>query len=353
MSEVIRLAVSERQGDPWAMIGYIIQFEPFLHALDKVVTGVTLGLARPTMTPNPAAHTERGPGFADDYANITTKVQDVQAVDQLSKRYEEQSGALLSRNSKSKVIFLGDWKHLRRRPQLPVNYLKEVEGGKAFGFIVKGTVKETVYATWEDRVRKMRGKFIQWRNRDLPTLHQRCQVVNIYLASTIWYTAQVLPLPPQFTKQINTEIGKFLFRGRITMGRLTLAELSRPEKDGGLGLVNIQNKADSLFLRQTCRMINRRKSGYRHISYWLGHLMGRKITMHDGPRTSVQPPYLYSHMEKLLEKGLEDKTELELLSMQAKGIYTRIFLNCQAPGWRGGTQAGIHQWSGAGSPVQC
>ena len=48
--------------------------------------------------------------------------------------------------------------------------------------------------------------------------------------------------------------------------------------------------------------------------------------MHDGPRTSVQPPYLYSHMEKLLEKGLEDKTELELLSMPAKGIYTRIFL---------------------------
>ena len=130
-----------------------------------------------------------------------------------------------------------------------------------FGFIVKGTVKETVNATWEDRVRKMRGKFIQWRNRDLPTLHQRCQVVNIYLATTIWYTAQVLPLPPRFTKQINTEISRFIFRGRITMGRLTLEELSWPEK-GGLGIVHIQKKADSLFLRQTYRMLNQRKSGY-------------------------------------------------------------------------------------------
>ena len=155
MSEVIRLTVSERQGDPWAMIGYILQFEPFLLALDKVVTGVTLGMALPPMSPNPAAHTARGPGFADDYANITIQEQDVLAVDQLSKRYEEQSGALLSRNSKSKVIFLGDWKHPRRKPHLPVNYLKEVENGKVFGFIVKGTVKEIANAPWEVRVRKM------------------------------------------------------------------------------------------------------------------------------------------------------------------------------------------------------
>ena len=169
-------------------------------------------------------------------ANITIQEQDLLAVDQLSQRYEEQSGALLSRNSKSKVLFLGDWKNQRRRPELPVNYLKEVENGKVFGFIVKGTVKETVYATWEDRVRKMRGKFIQWRKRDLPTLHQRSQVVNIYLATTIWYTAQVLPLPARYTKQINTEISRFLFRGRITMGLWRNYLGQRRMEDWGLSI---------------------------------------------------------------------------------------------------------------------
>ena len=95
------------------------------------------------------------------------------------------------------MIFLGDWKNQRRKPELPVKYFKEVDNGKVFGFMVKGTVKETVYATWEDRVRKMRGKFIQWRNRDLPTLHQRCQVVNIYLATNRWYTG-CIPTQPRF-----------------------------------------------------------------------------------------------------------------------------------------------------------
>ena len=106
LSDPISIKVSERQGDPWAMIGYIIQFEPFLRALERVVTGVTLGLPRVTMTPNPGSHTEKGPAFADDYGVITTNEKDLLQIDQLTKRYEEQSGALLSRNNKSKVMYL-------------------------------------------------------------------------------------------------------------------------------------------------------------------------------------------------------------------------------------------------------
>ncbi len=108
------------------------------------------------------------------------------------------------------------------------------------------------------------------------------------------------------------------------MGRLTLSELSHLVKEGGLGLVQIKNKADALFLKQTCRMLRRRKSGYQHMSYWISYGMGGKLTFHDGPRTFVQPPYLFRHMEELLEKGMEDRAELELLSMTAKEMYVKI-----------------------------
>ena len=94
------------------------------------------------------------------------------------------------------------------------------------------------------------------------------------------------------------------------MGWLTLAELSHPEKEGGLGLKHIQSKADSLFLRQTCRMMNWKKSGYCHISYWLGNAMEGRLNLHDGPRMFSEPPYLYTHMEKLLKKGLEDRISI-------------------------------------------
>ena len=43
--------------------------------------------------------------LGDQNNGPTIQEQDVLAVDQLSKRYEEQSGALLSRNSKSKEVF--------------------------------------------------------------------------------------------------------------------------------------------------------------------------------------------------------------------------------------------------------
>ena len=49
--------------------------------------------------------------------------------------------------------------------------------------------------------------------------------------------------------------------------------------------------------------------------------MDRKLTLHDGPRTCNQPPYLFTHMEKLLVKGMEDRTEL--LNMTAKVLYTK------------------------------
>ena len=55
--------------------------------------------------------------------------------------------------------------------------------------------------------------------------------------------------------------------------------------------------------------------------------MERKLTMHDGPRTFSLPPYLYIHMDKLLKKGMEDRTERELLSMTAKRMYTRACFN--------------------------
>ena len=331
LSDLIRIKVSERQGDPWAMTGYILQFEPFLRALEKAVTGVTLGLPRVNMMPNPTSHTEKGPAFADDYGIITTNEQDLLTVDQVSRRYEEQSGALLSRNKKSKVIFLGAWRDQARRPPLPITYLREVEETKVFGFWISHSVKQTIRRTWEERIRMMRGKFMQWRTRELPTLHQRSQVVNTYLVSTIWYTAQVIPLPPSFRKQINTEVSRFLFRGRLTMGRLTLAELCHPVKAGGLGMVDTQRKADTLLLRQTCRMVGRKEAGYRHLSYWLSSRLGDRISLDEGPRSLSRPPKLQQHILELVTEAREKLSEQDLLAQTARMLYQKAVEDLPAP----------------------
>ena len=178
----------------------------------------------------------------------------------------------------------------------------------------------------------MRGVLISWKDRDLPTLEQRVQVVNVYMASTIWYTAQVLPLPASFCKQIDQELGRFIFRGRITMGRLKLEQLCHPVTKGGLGLFNTERKAKALFTRQTCRMLRRKGKGYKHISYWLGSSMANQITLHDeGPKTAQPPSGLHLQMKHCIAEQLEKGDEAQILNSTAKMIYSNLSEDLSMP----------------------
>ena len=320
LSPPIKLLTSLRQGCPLAMPAYVIQYEPFLRRLDMVLEGVTLKSPRQAEVLK-----SKGEAFCDDNGIASTSVEDLSIFDLTCRRYEESSGAKLSRNQKSKILFLGAWKDPTQRPKLPVDYLQEKEELKVFGFQVTADYKATRDRTWEARLKKLRGVLTSWKDRNLPTLEQRVQVVNIYMASTIWYTAQVLPLPARFRKQIDQELSRFIFKGRITMGRLKLEQLCHPATKGGLGLFNTERKAKSLFTRQTCRMVSRKGKGYQHISYWLGSTLANQITLHeDGPRTRQPPKGLHLYMKHVIAEGLEKGDEANLLSSTAKMIYTSL-----------------------------
>ena len=203
LSAPISLLTSLRQGCPLAMPAYVVQYEPFLRRLDQVLQGVTLKSPRQTDVLK-----AKGEAFCDDNGIASTSVEDLNIFDSTCRRYEECSGAKLSRNKKSKILYLGAWRDPARRPGLPVDYLQEKEVLKVFGFHVTAEYKSTKDQSWEARLKKLRGVLISWKDRDLPTLEQRVQVVNVYMASAIWYTAQVLPLPASFCKQIDQELGR-------------------------------------------------------------------------------------------------------------------------------------------------
>ena len=148
-----------------------------------------------------------------------------------------------------------------------------------FGFNIAAREKETVSLSWEARIKKLRGVLVSWRERDLPTLEQRVQVVNVYLTTSLWYAAQVLPLPTKYQKQIDSELGRFITKGRITMGRLKLPELCHPMEEGGLGLWDTGRKAKALLTSQTCRMLRKKGSGWRHLSFWLEASLRNTFTL--------------------------------------------------------------------------
>ena len=97
-------------------------------------------------------------------------------------------------------------------------------------------------------------------------------------------------------------------------------------------MVDTQMKADTLMLRQACRMMSRRAAGYRHISYWLSSKLSDKMTLDDGPRNLARPPQIQQHILQLILKARQEMSERDLLLQQtAKTLYQREIKDLPRP----------------------
>ena len=94
MTDPIFLSFSIRQGDPLAMLLYIIYMEPLLVYLEKRISGLkqlhTLQILHPLQGGTEA--------YCDDVNVITASIDDLLIVDEAVKKFEAVSGAILSRN---------------------------------------------------------------------------------------------------------------------------------------------------------------------------------------------------------------------------------------------------------------
>ena len=260
LSRIIKVMFSFRQGDPIAMNLYILQQEPFLRLLRRTLAGLTLTNFK-----------QLDKSYSDDVETLSNDVNDLVKFDNVMKKFEKTSGALLSRNKKSKVMGVGLWKDKQDWPE-EVKYLKVVTEMKIFGFTICPTYQQTIKKTWERVLRGFNKVLFSWQSRQLETLAQRVEVAKIFALSKLYYVAQVLPLPNKYRKQVDSSLSKFIFRGRHE--RLQLDELQNSYENGGLGMPNIGVKADALLLKQMCRMLNLPgEKSFHLLGYWLGYFL--------------------------------------------------------------------------------
>ena len=83
------------------------------------------------------------------------------------------------------------------------------------------TYKQTLRQTWERVVRGFQRVLFSWQSKQLETLAQRVEVTRTIALSKLYYVAQVLPLPHEFKRQIDSSLSKFIFQGRQRHERLT------------------------------------------------------------------------------------------------------------------------------------
>ena len=100
LTKAIEVSFSIRQGDPLAMILYIIYIEPLLLYLEKHLAGIRV-----------AGVPQCIEAYCDDINILTNSMSDFLVVDAAVRRFESVSGAILSRAKKCTVLGFGTWKN--------------------------------------------------------------------------------------------------------------------------------------------------------------------------------------------------------------------------------------------------
>ena len=174
---------------------------------------------------------------------------------------------------------------------------------KIFGFQVTPSYRQTLQLSWDACFSGFRKTVMSWKSRQLNSLFQRVQVLKLFATSKIWYKASALPLPSNYLKKFESLMGSFLWIGRLE--RLQLDEVKNSLFAGGLDLPCIFSKANSLFLKQTCRwLLDSASRQYGHLKYWVGlHLREFFPDMAVGPHAQLVCPY-FQHARLLLVEGL-------------------------------------------------
>jgi hypothetical protein len=121
---------SIRQGDPLAMLLFIIQIEPLLRRLQQDLTGLNVGLAH-----------EASLSYVNDVAALGTDEADFLKLDEAVRDFEAVSGAILNRNRKSVIVGLGEWEG---RADWPLPWIHTAPNVKVYGFLFSASFENTV-----------------------------------------------------------------------------------------------------------------------------------------------------------------------------------------------------------------
>ena len=312
LSRKIEVTFSYRQGDCIAGDLFCLNQEPLLRKLRERVVGLLV-----------SDFFRKDTSYLDDIQLISADEQDLITFNKVMNMFEAQSGAMLSRGKKSKVMGLGGWEGRNEWPQ-EVNWLQTVVEMKILGFTVCPQFPGTLQRTWEVILRGLQKTLFSWGGRALNTLQQRVNVLQTFALSKLWYAAQVLPLPDKILKKIESASSTFIFQGRHE--RLKLDELQNPKSRGGLGLVCVSTKAECLLLRQSLRILSRQDQNCRkHLNFWLGSELQEYFPELDNQnRVSLNRFPLHKTILEILQEGImrQEFNPAALNMATSKSIYT-------------------------------
>ena len=252
---------------------------------------------------------------------MVNKLGEFKIVDEAFAKFEDMSGAILSRSHKSKVLGLGSWVG---RSDWPLSWIKTVKEVKVFGVKIVSSYKEIIAINWDFRFGKFEDAVKSWSSRALDSLSQRIEVLKTFALSRLWYLGSALPIKKGMVKKIEKVCGKFIWNQSGRILRIKMEELKKPRLEGGLGMPCVSAMTDALLVRQMTRMLGSGDSKtIGHLVHWVGAKLDGMFQAPAAVGNVLIPDHFAMMIDLLNEAVVADVLEVaNWRSITNKNIYS-------------------------------
>ena len=180
--------------------------------------------------------------FADDTALGVESEEETNEVEKTIQHFEKESGARLNREKRVCAMGLGEW---NKRDSTGQSF-KWVNQTAYLGVFVGKDMLQAMKDTWQKVTRKLKTAVNLWKGRTL-SLRGKALVINTWMVSRTVYTASVFPMPTETLTEINRVTWLFLWDNSPDF--VPCEQATRSLSEGGLGIVDIPDKARSIGMR--------------------------------------------------------------------------------------------------------
>ena len=237
-----------RQGCPLSMILYAITGEVFANYINSKtdIKGIKIGETELKITQH-----------ADDTNFFVAGINSILKLGIEIDKFEKATGAKLN-IGKCQGMWLGSYK---AREDKPLNYKWTEIQIKVLGVYLAnpGVPTEiTENENWNKYLKNINDIINIWKQPKLSLKGKRI-IINQLILSKIWFLAQVIPVPQKVITDLEGLVLDFLWGGRQTRVRKQVLYL--PIKQGGLGLIDITTKIQSLHLRWVGKLLDNTLKG--------------------------------------------------------------------------------------------
>jgi hypothetical protein len=189
------------------------------------------------------------PSYCDDLKPAITSIYEFNLVERVMTIFERSSGCKMHRTAESqkcKFLALGKWRKSLLQSQIPFDFFTLSDHLDFLGVTIKATFMATRKVNGEvlqDRVRHTIGP---WRAGRFMPLNLRAHSINSFVYSKLLYRCNVIDIRTADIKYFVSQSKSFIYADLLEKPEELV--LYRSTEDGGLGLNNIQCRAQAALI---------------------------------------------------------------------------------------------------------